>query len=225
MSGVPPVSTKTTFPASGWLSRGEAATADPMIVFGGQMLASKSAGEQRLPSSCTSGFRSGGMATLACTSPASSRSWSIEVVTLVFTELLAPATKALNEGEKSRLPQLSVGNVAEPVAGVVEVDPEYDVAEKVVVFVPHEVGFRMNGLPSDHPKESDVLGDNVCGQSVRRVRDVVDDGVEAEVVPKLNAGFQDDCRKEGESNGGQNDPEARRFTGVGLEVEEPAACQ
>ena len=73
-----------TLPLSGWLSSGEAAIADPTTVVGGQALARKAAGSQLLASRFGSATRSlEGTATCALTSPASSRSWSIEVVTVV----------------------------------------------------------------------------------------------------------------------------------------------
>ncbi len=110
-----------------------------------------------------------------------------------FTELLAPATKALNDGEKSRLPQLVGGERrCACCRWRSKSTRSTTMAEKVVVLVPHEVGFRMNGLPVPGPIPKRVMSweSMVVGKSVRRVRDVVDDRVEAEVGSQLDAGLR-----------------------------------
>src|SRR5262249_41268775 len=114
-----PELTSCTGPVSGWLSSGEAATADPTTELAGQLAASKAATSQTPPKRLTFGLKSLGTVTAALISPASSRSWSIEVEALVGTPLAvwpAPPTKAVKDGEKSRLSQPVVANFAIPVS-------------------------------------------------------------------------------------------------------------
>src|SRR4051794_35662454 len=114
MSGIgPPFDTRATLPESGRVSSGELAIADPTTEFAGQAPVWNSGGVQVLPRRLALGTRSlGGTAPSALISPASSRSWLMEVIALGGTRSgpfwRGPPISAVNEGEKSSAPQLSV---------------------------------------------------------------------------------------------------------------------